>query len=79
MEYRNLGCSGLQVSPICLGAMNFGGPTDAAEALRLIGISRDAGVNFIDTPPTSIPAAARRRSSARRSAASAIAGSWPPR
>ena len=49
MEYRNLGRSGLQVSPICLGAMNFGGPTDGTEAIRLISISRDAGVNFIDT------------------------------
>ena len=49
MKHRNLGRSGLQVSPLCLGAMNFGGPTDAAESLRLIGISRDAGVNFIDT------------------------------
>ncbi len=49
MTYRNLGRSGLQVSPLCLGAMNFGGPTDAADAARLIAISRDTGVNFIDT------------------------------
>ena len=49
MIYRNLGRSGLQVSPICLGAMNFGGPTDAADATRLIAIARDAGITFIDT------------------------------
>ncbi len=49
MEYRTLGRSGLQVSPLCLGAMNFGGPTDEAESLRLIGICGDAGINFIDT------------------------------
>ena len=49
MEYRNLGRSGLRVSPLCLGTMNFGGPTDAATAGRIIGRARDAGVNFIDT------------------------------
>jgi aryl-alcohol dehydrogenase (NADP+) len=49
MNYRNLGRSGLQVSPLCLGAMNFGGPTDAADAARIIAVSREAGVNFIDT------------------------------
>ena len=49
MEYRNLGRSGLRVSPLCLGTMNFGGPTDEAEAGRIIGSARDAGVNFMDT------------------------------
>ncbi|MBS1115927.1 MAG: hypothetical protein H6Q87_311, partial [candidate division NC10 bacterium] len=28
MEYRSLGRTGVMVSPLCLGAMNFGGPTD---------------------------------------------------
>ena len=49
MEYRQLGRSGLRVSPLCLGTMNFGGPTDAATAGRIIGRAREAGVNFIDT------------------------------
>ena len=49
MKYRNLGRSGLKISPLCLGTMNFGGPTDETEALRVIGMSRDAGINFIDT------------------------------
>ncbi len=49
MEYRTLGRSGLMVAPLCLGTMNFGGPTDEAESLRLIGIAGDAGVNFLDT------------------------------
>jgi aryl-alcohol dehydrogenase-like predicted oxidoreductase len=52
MIYGNLGRSGLKVSPICLGTMNFGGPTDEPESLRLIGLCRDAGVNFIDTANT---------------------------
>ena len=49
MEYRTLGRSGVKVSPLCLGTMNFGGPTDAATAGRIIGRARDAGVNFVDT------------------------------
>ena len=34
MDYRNLGKSGLKVSPICLGTMMFGDRTDAVEAGR---------------------------------------------
>jgi aryl-alcohol dehydrogenase-like predicted oxidoreductase len=49
MEYRNLGKSGLMVSPICLGTMMFGDRTDAAEAGRIVASAREAGVNFIDT------------------------------
>jgi aryl-alcohol dehydrogenase-like predicted oxidoreductase len=49
MEYRRLGRSGLKVSPLCLGTMMFGGPTDEAAALRIVAKARDAGVNFIDT------------------------------
>lgn len=49
MEYRNLGWSGLRVSPLCLGTMNFGGPTDEATAGRIIGQAAEAGVNFLDT------------------------------
>src|SRR5258706_8537649 len=49
MEYRKLGRSGLKVSPLCLGAMMFGGPADEAEAQRMIAVARDAGINFIDT------------------------------
>lgn len=49
MEYRVLGTSGIKVSPICLGAMMFGGRTDAATARRIIDKAFAAGVNFIDT------------------------------
>jgi aryl-alcohol dehydrogenase-like predicted oxidoreductase len=49
MEYRQLGRSGLRVSPICLGTMMFGGATTEAEAGRIIGRARDQGINFIDT------------------------------
>ncbi len=49
MKHRPLGRSGIRVSPLCLGTMNFGGPTDEATARRIIARARDAGVNFIDT------------------------------
>jgi len=49
MEYRRLGESGLRVSVLCLGAMMFGDRTDQAEAGRIVGSAREAGVNFVDT------------------------------
>lgn len=49
MEYRRLGRSGVKVSPLCLGTMLFGGPTDAATAERIVAKAQEAGVNFIDT------------------------------
>jgi hypothetical protein len=49
MEYRRLGASGLEVSPLCLGTMTFGDRTDGAEAQRIVDAAFDAGVNFIDT------------------------------
>lgn len=52
MQYRSLGTSGVQVSPLCLGTMMFGGATDEATAHRIIDRARDQGVNFIDTANT---------------------------
>jgi aryl-alcohol dehydrogenase (NADP+) len=49
MHYRNLGRSGLKVSPICLGTMLFGGVTDEPTASRIIARAHDQGINFIDT------------------------------
>ncbi len=49
MKYRVLGKSGLKVSPLCLGAMMFGGPTDAATSERIIRKASDAGINILDT------------------------------
>jgi aryl-alcohol dehydrogenase (NADP+) len=49
MHYRQLGRSGLKVSPLCLGTMMFGGPTDEATSQRIVDKARDAGINFIDT------------------------------
>jgi aryl-alcohol dehydrogenase-like predicted oxidoreductase len=51
MEYRSLGRTGMQVSPLCLGAMMFGpwGEPDHDESIRIINRALDAGINFIDT------------------------------
>ncbi len=49
MPYRSLGRTGVQVSPLCLGAMNFGNPTAEDESLRIIDAALDGGINFIDT------------------------------
>jgi 1-deoxyxylulose-5-phosphate synthase len=49
MEYRSLGRTGVLVSPLCLGAMNFGGPTEEEASIVIINRALDAGINFIDT------------------------------
>lgn len=49
MEYRTLGQAGVKVSPLCLGTMMFGGPTEEAESIRILHRALDAGINFIDT------------------------------
>ena len=49
MEYRSLGRTGVQVSALCLGCMNFGGRADESTSLAIIEGALDAGINFIDT------------------------------
>ncbi len=49
MKYRNLGRTGVKVSPLCLGAMNFGNPTNEQDAIQIIETALDAGINFINT------------------------------
>jgi aryl-alcohol dehydrogenase-like predicted oxidoreductase len=49
MEYRNLGRTGVPVSAICLGCMNFGRPTPEDESIQIIHRALDAGINFLDT------------------------------
>src|SRR3954466_5244641 len=51
MEHRPLGRTGVQVSPLCLGAMMFGqwGNPDHDESVRIIHRALDAGINFVDT------------------------------
>ncbi|GBD46818.1 oxidoreductase [Methylopila sp. Yamaguchi] len=48
-DYRYLGRSALKVSPLSLGTMMFGGPTDEATSHRIIAKARSHGFNFLDT------------------------------
>src|SRR3954468_19455643 len=51
MDTRTLGRTGVQVSPLCLGAMMFGdwGNKDHDDSVRIVHRALDAGINFIDT------------------------------
>ncbi|MEY2461046.1 MAG: hypothetical protein QOG30_2876 [Acidimicrobiaceae bacterium] len=49
IELRPLGRTGVKVSALCLGAMNFGGPSDEADSEKMMLAALDAGINFIDT------------------------------
>lgn len=52
MHYRNLGRTGIKVSPYALGAMMLGtsiGNTDDADSIRIVHRALDAGINLIDT------------------------------
>jgi aryl-alcohol dehydrogenase-like predicted oxidoreductase len=49
MNYRRLGRSGLEVSPLCLGTMMFGGPTNESESIRIMHAALDRGIQFFDT------------------------------
>ncbi|MGH9006140.1 MAG: aldo/keto reductase, partial [Acidimicrobiales bacterium] len=51
METRNLARTGVKVSPLCLGAMMFGGwgNRDHDDSVRIIHRALDAGINFVDT------------------------------
>lgn len=51
MEYRPLGRTGVQVSPLCLGTMMFGpwGNNDHDDSIRIIHRALDAGINFVDS------------------------------
>ncbi len=49
MEYRTLGLTGLKVSPLCLGTMQFGWTADDSMSQRVLSAAFEAGINFIDT------------------------------
>lgn len=52
MEKRELGKSGLNVSPLCFGGNVFGWTVDKMESFKLLDAFVDAGFNFIDTADT---------------------------
>ena len=49
MQYAELGRTGLRVSRLCLGTMNFGGVTDEVESFAIMDRALELGINFFDT------------------------------
>src|SRR5437899_2420109 len=49
MNYRALGRTGLKVSPLCLGTMNFGWQTEEADSHAIMDKALELGLNFFDT------------------------------
>ena len=49
MEYRILGRTGLRVSSICMGTMQFGWSVNEADTQRILSRTYEAGINFFDT------------------------------
>lgn len=49
MQYTSLGRTGLQVSQLCLGTMNFGPQTSEADSFTIMDQALEVGVNFFDT------------------------------
>lgn len=49
MDYKHLGRSGLQVSRLCLGTMNFGPETSEEDSHKIMDKAHDLGINFFDT------------------------------
>lgn len=49
MQYKSLGRTGLQVSRLCLGTMNFGPQTSEADSFTIMDQAYEHGINFFDT------------------------------
>lgn len=49
MNYKPFGRTGVQVSSLCLGCGNFGGPTSTEDSARIIDEALGAGINMLDT------------------------------
>ncbi|MHB8777030.1 MAG: aldo/keto reductase [Anaerolineales bacterium] len=49
MEYIKLGKTGLKVSRLCMGTMQFGWSLNESDSHRILSASHEAGINFIDT------------------------------
>lgn len=49
MEYKKLGRTGLKVSPLCMGTMQFGWSVSEADSYAVLSAAFDAGINFFDT------------------------------
>ena len=55
MKYTQLGRTGLKVSRICLGTMNFGSQTDEKESFRIMDRALELDINFFAHQKIKIP------------------------
>jgi NDP-hexose C3-ketoreductase / dTDP-4-oxo-2-deoxy-alpha-D-pentos-2-ene 2,3-reductase len=69
MDYTHLGRTGLTVSRLCLGTMNFGPETSEPDSFAIMDAAHDAGINFFDTANVYGGASDRGRTET-------IVGSW---
>jgi aryl-alcohol dehydrogenase-like predicted oxidoreductase len=81
MEYINLGRSGLSVSRLCLGTMNFGPLTPPTEAHAIMDHAHEIGINFFDTAnryggPTTPPGQVGQDDEAHSGWTEEIIGVW---
>jgi NDP-hexose C3-ketoreductase / dTDP-4-oxo-2-deoxy-alpha-D-pentos-2-ene 2,3-reductase len=81
MDYTHLGRSGLSVSRLCLGTMNFGPLLDEAASHRLMDTALEHGLNFFDTAnryggPASPPGQVARTDAAHVGWTEEIIGNW---
>ena len=81
MEYTNLGRSGLSVSRLCLGTMNFGPLTPPAESHAIMDRAHELGINFFDTAnryggPTTPPGQVAQEDQAHSGWTEEIMGDW---
>ena len=81
MEYTHLGRSGLSVSRLCLGTMNFGPLTPPVEAHAIMNQAHELGINFFDTAnrygnPSGPPAQAAQTPTGHAGWTEEIIGEW---
>jgi len=74
MQYTRLGRSGLTVSRLVLGTMNFGPITDESDSGRIMDSALDAGINFFDT--ADVYGRDRERGTGAKGATEEIVGRW---
>ena len=92
MDYTHLGRTGLKVSRLCLGTMNFGPQTSEPDTFAIMDRALEHGINFFDTAnlygwrmgaghresTRTLPSRSSAAGS-RRAAAAGTRSSWPPR
>jgi aryl-alcohol dehydrogenase-like predicted oxidoreductase len=78
MDYTSLGRSGLSVSRLCLGTMNFGPHTSEADSFAIMDSAHERGLNFFDTANVygRGGAGSGARTTSGRGATETILGNW---